>query len=251
MRDLYRQYSIQGNKNIERFGANVFKNGSGNTDKLVMDIPVGPDYVLGPGDTVMLDVSGGSPQRVRAIVDPEGRLNLPGGGTLLVSGMTMQAAEQAIEQVMIRRFNDAKVDLSLTRLRTVRVYIVGDVERPGAYDISALSTVLNGLYAAGGPTSRGSLRVVRHYRGEKLIATIDLYDLLLHGVRTDVQRLQSGDSILVSTAGTQVVVDGAVRRPAMYELRNEQNLAQVLELAGGTLSRGIAVADFDRPGRGP
>lgn len=235
LRDLYRQYSIQGSKNIERFGANVFKNGSGNTDNLVMDIPVGPDYVLGPGDTVMVDVSGGSPQRVRAVVDPEGRVNLPGGGTLLVTGMTMQAAEQAIEQVMVRRFNDAKVDLSLTRLRTVRVYIVGDVERPGAYDISALSTALNGLYAAGGPTSRGSLRVVRHYRGEKLIATVDLYDLLLHGVRTDTQRLQSGDSILVSTAGTQVVVDGAVRRPAMYELRTEQTLAQVLELAGGIL----------------
>jgi len=235
LRDLYRQYSIQGSKNIERFGASVFKNGSGNTDKLAMDIPVGPDYVLGPGDTVMLDVSGGSPQRVRAVVDPEGRVNLPGGGTILVAGKTMQAAEQAIELVMIRRFNDAKVDLSLTRLRTVRVYVVGDVERPGAYDISALSTVINGLYAAGGPTSRGSLRVVNHYRGERLIATIDLYDLLLRGVRTDTQRLQSGDSILVSTSGTQVVVDGAVRRPAMYELRNEKTLAEVLDLAGGTL----------------
>jgi protein involved in polysaccharide export with SLBB domain len=235
LRDLYRQYSIQGSRNIERFGASIFKNGSGNTDKLVMDIPVGPDYVLGPGDTVMIDVSGGSPQRVRATVDPEGRLNLPGGGTLLVSGMSMQAADQAIEQVMVRRFNDAKVELSLARLRTVRVYVVGDVERPGAYDISSLSTVINGLYAAGGPTSRGSLRIVRHYRGEKLIATIDLYDLLLRGVRTDTQRLQSGDSILVPTSGTQVVVDGAVRRPAMYELQNEQTLAQVLELAGGML----------------
>jgi protein involved in polysaccharide export with SLBB domain len=235
LRDLYRQYSIQSNKNIERFGASVFKNGSGNTDKLAMDIPVGPDYVLGPGDTVMLDVSGGAPQRLRSVVDPEGRVTLPGGGTLLVAGMTIQAAEQAIEQVMVRRYNDAKVDLSLTRLRTVRVYIVGDVERPGAYDISALSTAINGLLAAGGPTSRGSLRVVRHYRGEKLIATIDLYDLLLRGVRTDGQRLQSGDSILVPPAGIQVVIEGAVRRPAMYELRSEQTLAQVLDLAGGTL----------------
>ena len=235
LRDLYRQYSIQGSKTIERFGASIFKSGSGNTDKLPMDVPVGPDYVLGPGDTVTLDVSGGAPQRIRAIVDPEGRINLPGGGTLLVAGMTIESAEGAIGQLLIRRFKDARVDLSLTRLRTIRAYIVGDVERPGAYDISALSTVLNGLYAAGGPTSRGSLRVVRHYRGEKLISTIDLYDLLLRGVRTDVQRLQSGDSILVSPAGTQVVVDGAVRRPAKYELRSEQTLAQVLDLAGGVL----------------
>ncbi len=235
LRDLYRQYSIQPNKHIERFGASVFKNGSGNTDKLAMDIPVGPDYVLGPGDSVTVDVSGGYPQRLRSVVDPEGRVNLPGGGTLLVTGLSMHAAELSIQDVMMRRFNDAKVDLSLARLRTVRVYVVGDVERPGAYDISALSTVLNGLYAAGGPTSRGSLRLVRHYRGERLVETVDLYDLLLHGVRTDTQRLQSGDSILVSPAGTQIVIDGAVHRPAMYELRDEKSLAEALELAGGPL----------------
>ena len=235
LRDLYRQYRIQGSKTIERFGASLFRNGSGKPDKLPLDIPVGPDYVLGPGDTVMIDVSGGAPQRLRSIVDPEGRINLPGGGTLLVTGMTMESADRATEQVLVRRFYDAKVDLSLTRLRTIRVYVVGDVQRPGAYDISALSTALNGLYAAGGPTNRGSLRVVRHYRGAKLISTIDLYDLLLRGVRSDVQRLQSGDSILVPPAGMQVVVDGAVRRPAMYELRGEQTLDQVLELAGGLL----------------
>jgi protein involved in polysaccharide export with SLBB domain len=235
LRDLYRQYRIQGSKTIERFGASLFRNGSGKPDKLPLDIPVGPDYVLGPGDTVMIDVSGGAPQRLRSIVDPEGRISLPGGGTLLVTGMTMESAARATEQVLVRRFYDAKVDLSLTRLRTIRVYVVGDVLRPGAYDISALSTALNGLYAAGGPTNRGSLRVVRHYRGAELISTIDLYDLLLRGVRSDVQRLQSGDSILVPPAGMQVVVDGAVRRPAMYELRAEQSLDQVLELAGGLL----------------
>ncbi len=235
LRDLYRQYAIQSNKPIERFGATIFKNGSGNPDKLPMDVPVGPDYVLGPGDTVMIDVSGGMPQRQRTVVDPEGRINLPGGGTLLVTGLTMESAARSTEQVLARRFYDAKVDLSLSRLRTIRVYVVGDVERPGAYDISALSTVLNGLYAAGGPTNRGSLRVVRHYRGDQLVSTVDLYDLLLRGVRTDVQRLQSGDSILVSPAGTQVTVDGAVRRPAMYELRGEQSLDQVIDLAGGLM----------------
>jgi protein involved in polysaccharide export with SLBB domain len=234
LRDLYQQYSIRGSKTIERFGASIFTNGSGNTDKLSMDIPAGPDYVLGSGDTVMIDVSGGAPQRLRAVVDPEGRINLPGGGTLLVTGLTIEAAERAAQEILVRRFNDARVVLSLTRIRTIRVYVVGDVLRPGAYEISALSTVLNGLYAAGGPTDRGSLRLVRHYRGDKLVATVDLYDLMLHGMQTDGRRLQSGDSILVSVAGPQVVLEGAVRRPAMYELRNEQTLQQVLELAGGT-----------------
>ena len=133
LRDLYRQYSIQDGKKLERFGASLFRNDSGNVNKSTMDVPVGADYVLGPGDTVMLDISGGDPQRVRAVVDSAGRISLPGGGMLMVSGKTLQNAEQAIERVMVRRFNNAKVDLSLTRVKTVRVYVVGEVERPGAY----------------------------------------------------------------------------------------------------------------------
>jgi protein involved in polysaccharide export with SLBB domain len=233
LRDLYRQYSLQSGKNIERFGASLFRSDSGNVDKLTMDVPVGPDYVLGPGDTVILDVSGGDPQRVRVVVDSAGRLTLPGGGTLMVSGMTIENAEQAIERVLVRRFNNAKVDLSLDRVKTVRVYLVGEVERPGAYQLSALSTVLDGLIAAGGPNKRGSMRVIRHYRGDKLISTIDLYDLMLHGTQSDTQRLESGDSIMVPPVGAQVAVDGAIRRPAAYELRNELTLDQVLDLAGG------------------
>ena len=198
-----------------------------------MDVPVGPDYVLGPGDTVILDVSGGDPQRVQAVVDSAGRIILPGGGTLMVSGKTLENAEQAIERVMVRRFNNAKVDLSLARVKTVRIYVVGEVERPGAYQVSALSTVLDGLIAAGGPNRRGSLRIIRHYHGDKLISTIDLYDLLLRGTQPDLHRLESGDSIMVSPVGAQVQIDGAMRRPAVYELRNELTLDQVLELAGG------------------
>ncbi len=233
LRDLYRQYSLQSGKNIERFGASLFRNESGNVDKLTMDVPVGPDYVLGPGDTVILDVSGGDPQRVRVVVDSAGSLTLPGGGTLMVSGMTIENAEHSIERVLVRRFNNAKVDLSLARVKTVRIYLVGEVERPGAYQLSALSTVLDGLLAAGGPNRRGSLRVIRHYRGDKLISTIDLYDLLLRGTQADTQRLESGDSIMVPPVGAQVAVDGAIRRPAAYELRNELTLDQVLDLAGG------------------
>ncbi len=211
----------------------MFTNRSGNANKSTMDVPVGPDYVLGPGDTVILDVSGGDPQRVRVVVDSAGRLTVPGGGTLMVSGMTIENAEHAIERVLVRRFNNAKVDLSLARVKTVRVYVVGEAERPGAYQVSALSTVLDALIAAGGPNKQGSMRVIRHYRGDNLISTIDLYDLLLRGTQSDTHRLESGDSIMVSPAGAQVTVDGAIRRPAVYELRNELTLDQVLDMAGG------------------
>jgi protein involved in polysaccharide export with SLBB domain len=238
LKDLYRQYPERGGQAIERFGMSLFKNGTGNAEKLPMDVPIGPDYVLGPGDGVVMDISGGAPQRLQAVVDPEGKVNLPEGGTLMVAGLSLSAAERAIEQALSRRYNNPKVALALSRLRTIRIYVVGDVERPGAYDISSQSTVLNALYAAGGPTAAGSLRLVRHYRGERLISTIDLYDLILRGVRTDVRRLESGDSILVPTAGTEVTVEGEVRRPARYELLREETLAEVLELAGGITPQG-------------
>jgi polysaccharide biosynthesis/export protein len=120
----------------------------------------------------------------------------------------------------------------------VRVYVVGEVESPGPYDISSLSTPLNALYAAGGPTSRGSLRHLKLYRGNQLVQEVDAYDLLLHGVHNDLARIQSGDTIQVPAMGAQVTVDGMVMHPAVYELANEKTLAETLELAGGVLPSG-------------
>jgi len=129
-------------------------------------------------------------------------------------------------------------DVSLDRLRTIRIYVVGDVQRPGAYDISSLSTPLNALYQSGGPTSRGSMRIVKHYRGNQLVEDVDLYALLLHGVRAGMQRLESGDTLLVPPIGREVTVEGMVRRPGIYELASEKDLSEVLELAGGVLPSG-------------
>ncbi len=118
-------------------------------------------------------------------------------------------------------------------MRTIRVYVVGDVQRPGAYEISSLASPLSALVAAGGPTSVGSLRIIKHYRGTQLLGTIDLYDFLLRGVRDTDDRLQAGDTLVVPTAGAQVSLWGAVKRPAIYELKDETNLASLLEDAGG------------------
>jgi protein involved in polysaccharide export with SLBB domain len=125
------------------------------------------------------------------------------------------------------------VDVTLGKLRTVRVYVVGDVKNPAAYDISSLSTALSALIAAGGPTDTGSYRTVKHYRGKTLVEEVDLYDLMLKGVSSGEVHIESGDSILVPTIGPQVTVAGKVRRPAIYELRHEQTLDQILDLAGG------------------
>ena len=116
----------------------------------------------------------------------------------------------------------------------MRVYVVGDVQQPGGYDISALATPLSALYAAGGPTSVGSLRTLLHYRGKQLVEKVDLYDFLLHGIRNGSAPFESGDTLLVPPAGPQVAISGAVKRPAIYELKaGETTLASVIEDAGG------------------
>jgi len=232
--DMYVQASPR-DRDPERFGMEIFRNGTRQTDAIPMDLPVGPDYVVGPGDGLSINLWGGVSQRLVRSVDREGRINLPEAGPLLVSGRTLGEVQESVQQVLRTQFRDISADVSLSRLRTVRVYVVGEVAEPGAYDISSLSTPLNALFAAGGITQRGSLRRVQHYRGKQLIEEVDAYDLLLHGVSPDAQKLENGDSLLVPPVGAQVTVGGMVRRPAIYELRGEESLEDILDLSGGIL----------------
>jgi len=235
--DLYSQYAGKSGA-LERFGLDVFRNGTGNFDDLPMDMPVGPEYVLGPGDGLSVNLWGGVTQRFQSVVDRQGRVTLPEVGAVEVSGRNLGDVQRLVQSVLRTQFRDVEADVSLSRLRAVRVYVVGDVERPGAYDVSSLSTPLNAAYEAGGPTARGSLRVLRHYRGKQLLQEVDVYDLLLHGIRSDLKGLQPGDTVLVPALGPEVTIEGMVRRPAIYELGGEKSLAEVLELAGGVLQSG-------------
>jgi protein involved in polysaccharide export with SLBB domain len=213
----------------------VFRNGMADPELLPMDLPVSPDYVVGPGDGLAIDIWGGIAQRFVRTVDSEGRLALPEVGPLLVSGRTLGDVQESVQKILRTQFRDVSADVSLSRLRTIRVYVVGDVAYPGAYEISSLSTPLNAMFVASGPTDNGSVRLARHYRGKDLVQEVDVYDLLLRGVRSDVKQLQNGDTVLVPPIGPQVKVEGMVRRPAIYELHREEALAEVLELAGGIL----------------
>jgi protein involved in polysaccharide export with SLBB domain len=237
LRDLYTQVPEQ-TAVVKRFGSNVFLTRGMATREMPIDLPIGPDYVLGPGDGLTISMWGGVSQSFNRVIDREGAVVLPEAGSVVVAGLTLERAQALVQGALGPQFKDAHVAVSVSRLRTVRVYVVGDVQRPGAYDISSLSTPLNALYAAGGPTSVGSLRSVRHYRGKTLIREVDLYDFLLHGVRADVERLEPGDTILVPAAGPQVEVTGMVKRPAIYEFKDgepkgEVKLQDVLEEAGG------------------
>ncbi len=232
--DLYAQFPAAQPK-LRRFGSDAFLIGTGNANNLPLDVPAGPEYVLGPGDTLMLNLWGSRTDRLNRTIDRQGQVELPEAGAIMVSGMTIAQAQSAMEKVLNTQFQKEHVEISLGRVRTVRVYVVGDVQRPGAYDVSSLSTPLSALYEAGGPTSRGSLRILRQYRGKELVKQIDLYDFLLHGVRSEDERLLPGDTLLVPPAGAQVSIEGMVHRPAIYELNGEQGLDQALELAGGVL----------------
>lgn len=240
LRDLYTQVP-QDDSKLRRFGSEMFLNREGSSGgrsavgpkDIPIDLPVGPDYVLGPGDGLSIDLWGGVSQSFTRIIDREGKIVLPEAGTIVVAGQTLQRAQTIIEDALKQQYRNVRVDITIARLRTVRIYVVGDVQRPGAYDLSSLSTPLNALYAAGGPTSVGSLRILRHMRGSQLIREVDLYDFLLHGKRMDDERLEAGDTLLVPPAGPQVAVYGMIKRPAIYELKGNANLSEVLDDAGG------------------
>jgi protein involved in polysaccharide export with SLBB domain len=234
LRDLYTQVPEQTSK-LKRFGSDMFLTRGLETKQMSVDIPIGPDYILGVGDGLIINLWGGVSQSFARTVDREGKIVLPEAGTIVVAGLSLERAQSLVQGALSQQFRDAKVAITIARLRTVRVYVVGDVQRPGAYDISSLSTPLNALYAAGGPTSVGSLRVARHYRGKDLVREVDLYEFLLRGVRPDIERIEDGDTILVSPVGRQVAVAGMVKRPAIYELKDETKLSDVLNVAGGVL----------------
>jgi len=253
MRDLYVQVP-DSSAQLRRFGSDVFvhRNVSaalhGVSGALPLDVPLGPDYVVGPGDLLAIDIWGGVTLRVQRTIGRDGRLLLPEAGSVQVAGLPLGKAQAAIEAALKSQYRDAQVAVTISQLHSVRVYVVGDVQRPGGYDISALATPVSALYAAGGPTAVGSLRVLHHLRGEKLVEDIDLYDFLLHGMRTNGARFESGDTLQVPPAGAQVAIRGAVKRPAIYEMKDDAaSLGDIIDEAGGlTASAELSRVEIER-----
>ena len=153
--DMYMQ-AVAHPSNPKRFGTEIFQNGTRDLQLIPMDLPTGPDYVVGPGDGLSIDLWGGISQRLVRTVDRGGQITLPEAGPVLVSGKTLAAVQEDVQQILLRsQYRDVSAGVSLSRLRTIRIYEAGDVSNPGAYDISALSTPLNALFVAGGPGQRG------------------------------------------------------------------------------------------------
>lgn len=204
------------------------------------DIPVGPDYVLGPGDEVVITIWGNVERDYRMSIGREGNLVLPELGVVPASGLTLDAFEKDLHRRLAGVYSGFNLDVSLGKLRTIQVFVVGDVVRPGAYTITSVSTVFNALYYAGGPSARGSLRRILVYRFGQLVATVDLYDYLLHGDSSGDIRLKSGDTVFVTTIGPTVAVKGAVKRQAVYELKGGERVRDAVGLAGGFTAEAYA-----------
>ncbi len=238
------------------FGYDLFSNVP-TTFAPATDIPVTADYVVGPGDTVNVQLFGNENQQYFLTVTREGVINFPEIGPLNVSGLSFPDVRNLIDQRVGQQMIGVRASVTLGELRSIRVFVLGDAVRPGSYTVSGLSTMTNALFASGGVKEIGSLRKIELMRGGQTVTTLDLYDLLLHGDTRADARLQPGDTIFVPPIST-VSVDGEVRRPAIYELRNENTVAELirwpehtptasraaLQLAGGP-RRGTAVQDVD------
>jgi protein involved in polysaccharide export with SLBB domain len=214
------------------FGASLFS-APPSTFAPVEDVPIGPDYIIGPGDELRIQVTGQVNQQLTVTVDRTGAITLPDIGSVHVAGIAYGQLGSLLRQQMGRYFRNFDLNVNLGALRTIQVFVVGQARRPGSYTISSLSTLLNALFASGGALPQGSLRNIQVRRGSKTITHFDLYDLLLHGDKSKDVALATGDVIFIPPVGPQVAATGSVNNPAIYELRDETNVCQVLQLAGG------------------
>lgn len=204
----------------------------------ITSIPVGSDYVLGPDDTIIVNIWGNVQQSFPITVDAEGKIILPKSGPLYVWGMKFSDAEKAITKKLLENYTNIQVSISMGRLHSIRVFVLGEVRLPGAHSLSAQSTVFHALYAAGGPTKLGSMRKIKLIRNDKTETLIDLYRILIDGDNSQDYPLMANDTIVVPPIGPVVGIAGNVKRPAIYELASTIPLDRLLNISGGVNSVG-------------
>ena len=222
---------------LQPFGYDLFKRAA-NGMAAPQEGPVPADYVLGPGDSLSVQLVGENGGQYLLEVNRDGAINLPDTGPLVVAGLRFPEARALIEQRVKTQRIGLSASVSMGALRTISVFVLGDVEQPGSYPLSGLATVTTALYAAGGVKPIGSLRNVQLRRHGTLVRRVDLYDLLLAGDSSNDARLLPGDVVFVPPVGITASIDGEVRRPAIYELKEGAPASDLLYLAGGLTPEG-------------
>ena len=217
---------------LKPFGYDLFDRAP-STFAPMTNVPVPSDYVVGPGDELSVQLYGSQNRTLRLTVGRDGRVSFPELGPINVVGERFSDVKSSIESRVERQLIGVRASVSMGDTRSIRIFVLGEARRPGTYTISSLATMTSALYAAGGIKPIGSMRRVQLKRQGTLVRTLDLYDLLIRGDTTDDNKLEQGDVIFVPPVGSTLSVSGEVHRPAIYEIKSESSVADVINLAGG------------------
>ena len=229
LKDKERQ---EGKDKKKIFGHDIFNN-EDLTFEPNMNIATPENYILGPGDAVLVEIYGASQRSVHETVSPDGFIVIEGFGPIQVSGLTVQQANSRVRSQLGARYSSSKIRLSVGQTRTIMVNVMGEVKSPGTYTLSAFSSVFHALYMAGGPSEIGTLRNIKVYRHNKLVTTVDVYDYILNGKLSGNVRLGDNDVIVVGSYDCLVNVTGKVKRPMYYEMKKNESVGTLIDYAGG------------------
>ena len=246
-------------KKREIYGHDIFKNQTLTFEPSV-NLATPQNYRLGPGDEVIIDIWGASQSTIQQEISPDGNIMVEDLGPVYLNGKTVQEADEYIKKVFSQIYSGldgadsrSSIKLSLGQNRSVLVNVMGDVENPGTYQVSSFATVFNAIYLAGGVNDLGSLRNIKLYHENEEVATVDMYDYIRNGKVQDDIRLNDNDVVIVSPHSLLVNIDGRIRRPMLYEMTDEESLADLIDYAGGLESdaykkdvRVIRMGDFQR-----
>ncbi len=241
-----KEYTVQGFtgrtvENLQPFGYTIF-HFAASTFEPILNIATPPSYALGPGDEVIVSVWGDTKLFYQVPVNREGSILVPDVGPVPASGMTIPQLREKMLNRMTSVYSSLKngehgassfLDISLGKVRTIQVFVLGEVQKPGGYSLSSLSSALHALYLSGGPTINGSLRNIQIIRNGKAVSTLDFYDYALRADKSKDIRLQDGDIVFIKPVGIRVGITGWILRPALYELNESENLGELLKYAGG------------------
>jgi protein involved in polysaccharide export with SLBB domain len=230
-----------GANNLKPFGFDLFQY-SVTTFEPNINVPVPPTYVLGPGDEILLNIWGDTQLSYQLLVSRDGAIIIPNVGLVVVNGLTVEKLRAKLLDRISKVYSSLRhgapnatafLDLSIGKLRTIQVYVMGEVKRPGVFTLTGMATAFTALYYSGGPKTDGTLREIIVNRNNDKIATIDFYNFAIKGDRSNDVRLQDGDIIYIHSAGPRIALNGKVKHPAIYELKPDERLGDVIQLAGG------------------
>ncbi|MFH1146259.1 MAG: SLBB domain-containing protein [Pseudomonadota bacterium] len=217
---------------LTQYGYDLFEQ-SPTTFAPVADVPIGPDYIIGPGDEIRITVWGQIEGQFNITVERDGTINLPKAGTVGVAGLNFSQVKDTIKGEFSRLYKGFEISVSMGALRAIKLYVVGNARRPGAYTVSSLSTLVSALFEAGGPDKTGSMRRVELKRKGETVTLFDMYDFLLKGDKSKDARLMPDDVIFIPPIGPVAAIAGNVKRPAIYELKETARLTDLIKMAGG------------------